>query len=204
MGALFQWLEDRPPDLQAISFVDDIGLVIECDELEDGATQLERIARDTMQWGSDNKVEFEVSKTEVLLFSRRKKVLQAATNVVVNIGEQLSAIKQDATKWLGFWLDSKLSFKTHFENRMTSAKGALQRVASLSRSNGGLSINLMRKVVVAAVTSTLRLGSLVERPTGPGEQIAAVAEQPSQSHHRTAEIDASNLFSKSSVLTLRK
>jgi hypothetical protein len=42
---------------------------------------------------------------------------------------------------------------------MASAKGALQRVASLSRSNGGLSINLMRTVVVAAVTSVALYGS---------------------------------------------
>ena len=71
------------------------------------------------------------------------------------------AIKHAATKWLGFWLDSKLSFKTHFENKMASAKGVLQRVASLSRSYGGLSINLMRRVVVAAVTSVALYGSEV-------------------------------------------
>jgi hypothetical protein len=159
VSALFQWLEDRHLTLQAISFVDDIGLVVECDELEEGVKHLERIAVDTMQWGSDNKVEFEVSKTEVLLFSRRRKVLRAATEAVVRIGEQAFAIKQEATKWLGFWLDPKLLFKTHFENRMASAKGALQRVTSLSNSNGGLSVSLMRRVVVAAVTSVALYGS---------------------------------------------
>lgn len=159
--ALFQWLEEKHSALQAISFVDDIGLVIECNELEEGTTRLERIARDTLQWGADNKVEFEVSKTEVLLFSRRKKVLQAARSGIVRIGEQTFAIKQEATKWLGFWLDPKLSFKTHFENRMASARGALHRVASLSRSNGGLPINLMRRVVVTAVTSVALYGSEV-------------------------------------------
>jgi len=51
-----------------------------------------------------------------------------------------------------------LSFKTHFENRMASAKRALQQVASLSRSNGGLSINLTQRVVVAAVTSVALYG----------------------------------------------
>jgi hypothetical protein len=66
------------------------------------------------------------------------KVLRAAKDAVVRIGEQTTTIKQGTTKWLGLWLDPKLSFKTHFENRMASAKGALQRVASLSRSNGGL------------------------------------------------------------------
>ena len=141
--------------------MDDIGLVIECDELEEGTTRLERIARDTMRWGADNKVEFEVSKTEVLLFSRRKKVLQAARSGIVRISGQSFAVKQEATKWLGFWLDPKLSFKAHFENRMASARGALNRVASLSRSNGGLPINLMRRVVVAAVTSVALYGSEV-------------------------------------------
>jgi hypothetical protein len=47
--SLFQWLENRHPALQSISFVDDIGLVIECDELEEVTTRLERIARDIMQ-----------------------------------------------------------------------------------------------------------------------------------------------------------
>ena len=121
--------------------------------------QLERIAGDAMRWGSNNKVEFEVSKTEVLVFSRRRKDLRAAKDAVIRIGEQTSAIERGATEWLDFWLDPKLSFKTHFENRMASAKRALQRVASLSRSNGGLSINPMRRMVVAAVTSVALYGS---------------------------------------------
>jgi hypothetical protein len=159
VSEMFQWLEDRHTWLQAISFVDDVGLVIECHNLADGTMQLEAIATDAIQWGSDNKVEFEVSKTEVLVFSRRRKVLQDAKSATVRIGKQTFAIKQEATRWLGFWLDSKLSFKTHFENRMASARGALQRVSGLSRSNGGLSINLMRRVVVAAVTSVAMYGS---------------------------------------------
>jgi hypothetical protein len=156
---MFQWLEDRHPRLKTISFVDDVGLVTECHDLEDGTGQLERIARDAIQWGTENKVEFEVSKTEVLIFSRRRKILQAAKLAAVRIGQQTSPIKQEATRWLGFWLDQKPSFKTHFENRMASANGALQRVSSLSRSNGGLSVKLMRRVVIAAVTSVAMYGS---------------------------------------------
>ncbi|KAI7712086.1 hypothetical protein KC353_g8529 [Hortaea werneckii] len=159
VSAMFQWLEDRHMKLQAISFVDDIGLVTECDDVEEGARKLEHIARDAIQWGSDNKADFEVSKTEVLVFSRRRGILQATKDAAIRIGEQTFAVKQEATKWLGFWLDSKLSFKTHFENRIASAKGALQRVSSLSRSNGGLSADLMRRVVVAAVTSVALYGS---------------------------------------------
>jgi len=63
VSAMFQWLEDRRPTFQALSFVDDIGSVIECDDLVKGTRNLERIARDTIRWGSNNKVEFESSKT---------------------------------------------------------------------------------------------------------------------------------------------
>jgi len=70
-------------------------------------------------------------------------------------------IKHEATKGLGFWLDPKLSFKTNFENRIASAKGALQRVASLTNSNGGLSVSLMWRSVVAAVISVALYGSEV-------------------------------------------
>lgn len=159
VSGMFQCMEDRHSMLQAISFVDDIGLVTECDILEEGTQKLERIARDAIRWGLDNKVEFEVSKTEILVFSRSRKVLQATKNTSVRIRQQTFTVKQEATRWLRFWLDSKLSFKTHFENRMASAKGALQRVASLSTSNGGLSVNLMRRVVIAAVTSVAMYSS---------------------------------------------
>jgi retron-type reverse transcriptase len=159
ISGMFQGFEDRHPRLQAISLVDDIGLVTEWDDLEEGTRKLEHIARDAIQWGAHNKVEFEVSKTEVVVFSRRRKILQATRLAAVRIRRQTFTIKQEATKWLGFRLDPKLLFKTHFENRMASAKGALQRISSLSRSSGGLSVNLMRRVAVAAVTSTAMYGS---------------------------------------------
>lgn len=161
ISGLFPWLEEQHSGLQSISFVDDLGLVLSCDSLDEGVQELEGMAEHAIEWGTANKVEFEVSKTEVLVFSKKRKVLQAAKEAVVNVGEQSFAIKQGATKWLGFWLDSKLSFKTHFEKRMTSARGALQAIANLSTSNGGLSIRLMRRVVVATVNSIALFGAEV-------------------------------------------
>lgn len=100
-----------------------------------------------------------MSKTEALVFTRRRKILLEAKDAVISIGGKAFAVKQGATKWLGFWLGPKLSFRTHFENRMATAKGALQRVTSLSRSSGDFSINLMRRLVIAAVTSVAIYGS---------------------------------------------
>lgn len=159
VSAMFQWIETKHPKLYSLSLVDDVGLLLKCDTLDEGTQELESVAGHAIEWGAANKVEFEVSKTEVLIFSKKRKVLQAAKQAIVRIGDHSCSINQGATKWLGFWLDSKLTFKTHFEKKINSAKGALQAMASLSRRNGGLSISLMRRVVIAAVNSVALFGA---------------------------------------------
>jgi hypothetical protein len=44
-------------------------------------------------WGSDDEVESEVIKTEVLVFNRRREVLKAAKCATISIAEQTFAIK---------------------------------------------------------------------------------------------------------------
>lgn len=161
ISAMFSSLEEMHTSLEAISFVDDIGLVLKCNKLGEGARELESIAQHAVEWGDRNKVEFEISKTEVVVFSKQRKVLQESREASFSIGEHELPINRGATKWLGFWLDPKLSFKSHFDKRLASAKGALQRIKGLSGSRGGLTMRLMRRVVVAAVNSVALYGAEV-------------------------------------------
>ena len=158
---MFPYLSEKHPGIESISFVDDMGFALRCGQLGHGIAELESVARNALGWGRNNKVEFEISKTEVLVFSKRRKVLHASKEAVVRIGEQEFAIKQGATKWLGFWLDPKLSFKIHFIKRLTSAEATLQRITGLSGSHGGLTMRLIRRIVVAAVNSIALYGAEV-------------------------------------------
>lgn len=74
-------------------------------------------------------------------------------------------------------------------------------IASLSRSNGGLYVDLMQRVVVAAVNFVARNRDLVERPEGPVEELANVAERSSKSYHRPAEVYTSIVSEARSVPT---
>lgn len=161
ISAMFPYLTESHPDVESISFVDDIGLALKCSDLGEGVRGIESIARHAVEWGDDHQVEFEIGKTEILVFSKRRKVLQASREATVHLGDQDFHIRHGATKWLGFWLDPKLSFKTHFAKRLASAKGALQRIKGLSGSQGGLSMRLMRRVAVAAVNSVALYGAEV-------------------------------------------
>lgn len=40
MSAIFSWLEERHPNMQAISFVDDMSLVLRCNNLDEGTREL--------------------------------------------------------------------------------------------------------------------------------------------------------------------
>jgi hypothetical protein len=158
MSTIFACLEEKHPIVRAISLVDDKGFLSWYNNLDESMRELERVACHAIGWGDSNEFEFEISKTEVLLFSRQSKVLQAAKESRISIGEKQFSIDREATRWLSFWLDSKPSFKTHFEKRLTNAKAALQRIKGLSKSNSGLSVRLMRQVPVAAVNSVALYG----------------------------------------------
>lgn len=56
----------------------EIRLVLHCDDLEEGIKELESTAGYALEWGAANQVEFEVSKTELLAFSKKPKVLRVA------------------------------------------------------------------------------------------------------------------------------
>jgi hypothetical protein len=88
--------------MQAISFIDDICLVVHCDNLDKGTRDLGEVAQHAIEWGTENKVDFGVSKIEIILFSKWRKMLYAAREAGIHITEQEFPINRGATKWLGF------------------------------------------------------------------------------------------------------
>jgi hypothetical protein len=70
ISAMFPSLAEKHPDVRLISLVDDMRLAPRCGDLGEGVRQLESIARHAVERGNDNQVEIEISKTEVLAFTK--------------------------------------------------------------------------------------------------------------------------------------
>ena len=68
------------------------------------------------------------------------------------------SFNQEATKWLGVWLDAGLTLKTHFKSRLQKAQKVEKRVRALCKKQG-LAPGLVRRIQIVVVQSTALYGA---------------------------------------------
>lgn len=61
-----------------------------------------------LHWGKTNAVTYDNSKTEAILFSkaRNQKLTKQLSETELRFGGHVISFSQEATRWLGMWLDS--------------------------------------------------------------------------------------------------
>jgi len=76
----------------------------------------------------------------------------------VRVGDDEIPFNKQATRWLGVWIDSKMSLKEHHSARMKSARKAMGRIRRLT-GQAGLCPGACRKALVAYVQATALYGA---------------------------------------------
>ena len=101
---MFQELESKFPRLKAISFSDDTTFLFTGTLIKEVAKTLEEIGAEAINWGQRNKVEFQPSKIEAVLFLRSWKAQRKGreTTTIIWFGEEQISFQKKVTKWLGF------------------------------------------------------------------------------------------------------
>ena len=84
--------ENQAEDSRGIPFVGDVTWVVEGNDLDDVVRKLEQFAAASFQWADDNAVRFETSKTEAIIFSRRRRHRRCERGI--RMGGQTSAHRQ--------------------------------------------------------------------------------------------------------------
>jgi hypothetical protein len=64
--------EEEECDSEGISFVDDVAWVVEGGDVGECTQRLERCAAGIQKWAKDNACQFDIEKTEAMLFTRRR------------------------------------------------------------------------------------------------------------------------------------
>lgn len=160
LSGIFEEIERKIPGIKILSFADDIGLVTLGNSVNEVCEQLQRAGQVAIAWGQDNAVQFDAEKTEAALFTKKRgqQLNDQIRRADITIANHKVSFNQEATRWLGVWLDQGLTFKTHYHTRMQKAKKAEARIKSLCKQQG-LAAGLARRMQIAAVQSVALYGA---------------------------------------------
>jgi len=151
-------------------YADDIALVRTSKSLTTNVELLEQDARQVLDWCDNNKVYFAWEKSELLHISRRRS--DGAPPVVINDnirvvpvmdepGTANSPAKQAAVRWLGIYIDRKLSFRRHIAERCGRAMKLAWHLRGLANTKYGPPATSIRKAVITCVLPTALYGAEV-------------------------------------------
>ena len=140
-----------------LSYIDNISLTATSSSLKRNVKILEREVAKLYELAAQNAIQFDLTKTELLHFTRSKEA-KVATLTLPN-GEILQS--KDLVRWLGIWFDPGLTFKQHVAIRTAQARSAFQRMARLANSEKGLSPFALCQLYLACVTSIADYGSVI-------------------------------------------
>ena len=160
MAGLHRFMEQHTRGVVTLSFVDDVTLLVSATSVREVSAQLERGARQAILWGKKNVVTFETGKTEAILLSRSRRHWKDKTRESILVDDCRVGYNRGATRWLGIWIDSRLSFRENTEKATARARKAETRLSSFMRRNGVPPLSA-RHLQEAIVGSTLMYGSEV-------------------------------------------
>ncbi|KKA16155.1 reverse transcriptase, partial [Rasamsonia emersonii CBS 393.64] len=160
LSGVFGAIEAAVPGIRALSFADDIGLIALGSSVDQTCRLLQQAGDAAITWGQANAVQFDAEKTEAVLFTRKRgrELRDQVQRARILVGGHQVSFSQEATRWLGIWLDAGLTFKVHYQTRLRKARMAEARVQSLCRQQG-LPPGLVRRIQVAAVQAVALYGA---------------------------------------------
>ena len=160
ISGMFSQIEERLPGVTCVSFVDDLGFLTSGRSISIVGKLLEKAGKIALEWGGNNSVTYDMSKTEVVLFSkaRHQKLVKQISETQLRFGGETVFFNKEATRWLGVWLDSHLNFAAHVNERMKKARAAELRIKGLSKTYRLCPV-LVQRIQIAAVQSVALYGA---------------------------------------------
>jgi hypothetical protein len=128
--------KEREWESKNISFVDDVGCVEEGKHEGEYTQRLQRYAEGAEILENENASQFEVDKTQAMLFTRRRSNKDPKMKARVRVGNHEVQYNTEATRWLGVWLDDMLTLNDHTKRILGQARKTHNRVRSLMVKKG--------------------------------------------------------------------
>ncbi|TVY73798.1 putative RNA-directed DNA polymerase from transposon BS [Fusarium oxysporum f. sp. cubense] len=135
-------------------YADDTAILSIGDTVDETTAMASSSIAKMVRWGAANGVSFDTKKTEVMHFSRSKLSTAPAVR-----HDDVEKHPEPALRWLGIWLDSRLSFRVHVEKWAAKAKAVAYHLRGLTNTIHGPLPSAVRSAVRACVEPVLLHGS---------------------------------------------
>jgi len=139
-----------------LSYIDDISLTYASTSLKKNARVLTAEIAKLYELASENAIEFDLAKTELIHFSKGKGQKES-----VQLPDGTRIEPSTLVKWLGVYFDQGLRFTTHVTTKAASARKAFFSLERLANSERGLSPYAFRQLYLACVASIADYGSII-------------------------------------------
>jgi len=127
--------------IRSPSYVDDVALSYSLKSIENNCKMLELAAEKLLQLQSQNNIQFNMEKTELIHFHSKR--IDNYQDYIIRIGN-IQIEPKSLVKWLNIWLDSKLNFKEHVEKKIVNATRVFRQISRLSNTERGLSFQAIK------------------------------------------------------------
>jgi len=134
-SGLIKWVREYVSGAEVL-FVDDLGWVATGSNINQVVTKLEECAANSIEWASRRGLQFDTATTEAARFTRRRghqMHLQPELTAMIRVGDHFIRFTEEATRWLGAWMDVHLTFKVHHNRCMKKARAAEARPRTLTK-----------------------------------------------------------------------
>lgn len=115
---------------------------------------LESEGRRSLRWGKTHSAIFNKKKAQLMHFTHKKH-----TNPSLNLGDQ-TIEASDEVRWLGLWLDPKLTFTLHISRMLQRGKATIAQLSRISRCFWGLSPQETKKLIITVLKPRILFGSI--------------------------------------------
>lgn len=149
-----KFMNDKKVHLRA--FADDCNLVIHARDPINAVNYANDALRKLVEWGQSNGLEFQPSKTSMVIFTKKLRSLES----LVTIGEKKVESKT-SVKILGVIIDRGLNFRDHLLAVTKKANRTYNSIASISRKTWGASFGVMRTIYMQAIRPIVTYASPV-------------------------------------------
>ena len=106
--------------------MDDFAITVTSNLAKSNYKKLEGIALELMSRAKEAAISFDISKTELIHFYSKRTTIEEG----LKLGD-IEIFPKSLVRWLGVFLDSKLTFKQHVEIKISKAKIAFYLIRRL-------------------------------------------------------------------------